>query len=359
MLQVQELQALDAQKAACEKVKESAFLGYAVWNVMDHHDGGSGPQLTRNALNKRPLIPSHVNNLVNRFSQGKQPLLDANCIVVGVRKEWLLISSLVTRVQDLQLDTHIQWLPTAHGQSAILYNGQHRIEANLKRIKQYMDLKKSGEKNRVGAPQVQELAEYLSREKYWGVKLFDIGLYLVHHCCPFGTHSGDPFSRVGTIAESRWHYEIEYELVSNALVFKNDSSEQTLVFTLNMLRTQQPDELETFCQTLQPMKLRGILQQVLLDPWLRQILIRLYEYNVFAIAKELTHRMYNLWNGHKGVVGGVCLFPTIFLCITMSKTIFADHAVHARVWPTTPGLPLHSCQTAVIQTPPPAQSHYP
>lgn len=80
------------------------------------------------------------------------------------------------------------------------------------------------------------------------------------------------------------------------------------MFLLRLIRRHQqvnPDTLEPFVQSLRADGQRDIIQQILLDTRLRQVLLDLYDYEVFAIAKELSVKEYQKWNGQTGVIGGV------------------------------------------------------
>lgn len=78
------LQSIDDKMTQCEALKKNAFLGYAVFNVIDPQDGGAGPMLRKNHLNTRPLSKPHIKTLVESFKAGKKSLILENHIFIGM-----------------------------------------------------------------------------------------------------------------------------------------------------------------------------------------------------------------------------------------------------------------------------------
>ena len=164
---------------------QECVLGYAKMNVISPADNGHGPTLITNTWNKRPLIQGHVESLATLFKeQGKKPFAQENCLTVGICKSWLQDPK--TLSQTAKVLSTVQWSAQALQQEALLFNGQHRLEANLYNIEGTLKATKDLEESLDHCSpdqladiktKIARLEEITEAEAYWGVKFLDMGMW--------------------------------------------------------------------------------------------------------------------------------------------------------------------------------------
>ncbi len=191
---MQRLQELDKSKANIQQTVAQAFLGYASLNVVDPQDGGEGPVLVKNTINPRKLDDSHVNKLVKSMqTNGKTAFTDDHCICICVRKSMIAnLGDLVVDIKQLNEGSRVVWTSAAKTMQAVVANGQHRMEANIvKSLNQHLLLQKIQKDNSLqdeNKTRYLELKTAFEKEKFWGVKLFDLDKCFCMHCLPTLTH---------------------------------------------------------------------------------------------------------------------------------------------------------------------------
>lgn len=103
-----------------------------------------------------------------------------------MKKAWLDVGKLVTHPAQLKASSIVSWTPEATQNEAVLYNGQHRMEANILRMKDILKIQKAMEDKYHQEDhtesqledihtKLEELTTGLKTEKFWGVQLFDLG----------------------------------------------------------------------------------------------------------------------------------------------------------------------------------------
>lgn len=304
------LQSLDNKMSAWETTKSQAFLGYAAFNVIDKADGGKGPQLKKNNFNNRLIDEKFIKELTEAMNRGKQPFLPQNLITIGVKKEWLDTAQLLSNPSELSSTSYIHWTPLALTQEAVLFNGQHRLEANIRRVKDcistYQAISTKSSNNLVQDQKLQSqlklLEEKLQQEKYWGVELYDLGK-LVITLCKYPSLC----NLLDVIAQSELKDFVQFNLASNRQVLKTDTEEQSFIFILNLLRPHLPSQRDEVNQhLLQQGTKKSILKNLLTDKHHRDFMINLMEYEGFSHDRELKlSTLCTTWDSRTGVIGGV------------------------------------------------------
>lgn len=74
---------------------------------------------------------------------------------------------------SLTFGTRVRWLDGAHDQDMVLYNGQHRLEANGQLIRDAIQVLANS--NFSGSPR-ESLETSVHESRFWGVKFYDLGM---------------------------------------------------------------------------------------------------------------------------------------------------------------------------------------
>ncbi|KAJ3535148.1 hypothetical protein NM688_g7018 [Phlebia brevispora] len=284
---------LDEAKSEVMKALDGCFLGYAAWNCYGPTQDEAYPKLVRNDFNKRPEDKMHVNHITDDMNRrGKQAYTAENCIAIGVYPDMLDITKLLSSAANLNSNNVICWTDVAKDKTAVLFNGQHRIAANLQRIQQQQEALESiqnilaqGSTSKTSAlkQQAEDLEKLLIGASFWGVKLYNLD----------------------AIASSLYKFTIQAELVANATVMKKDTQEQDLIFYLNLIRAQPLETRDAFARQTGANHKNSVILHASQDKILRDALLCMTEYAGFCYAKELTNSLIGSWSGNTGVLGGL------------------------------------------------------
>jgi hypothetical protein len=107
---------------------KDATLGYALMTLLDESDLGTGPRLTTQTINPRAIDLKYAKSFKRSVAQkGLQNKKVENAIVVGVRKEWVDMTSLQPMHEGIYSNMVVWTKPHFPTERSILFNGNHRL----------------------------------------------------------------------------------------------------------------------------------------------------------------------------------------------------------------------------------------
>lgn len=192
LIEVKTILSVETEKEAARADRKKACIGFGAWKITKPADGHTGPALTPRMFNQRQVTDKAVKNLADIISRNGREVYDIkNVLTVGIRRKWVDSTKLVkpTALQTLGDHSRIAWTAEAMGQTALLLNGQHRIEANMLPIKKAQlrleEITKTmckftaGEDKYIALDRkLDELNNAIEKLSYWGVELIDLGKLL-------------------------------------------------------------------------------------------------------------------------------------------------------------------------------------
>lgn len=184
-----------------KKVLDENRLGYAIMNITQSHDDGSGPIFQEKLLNPRDYTSKTIQELYKRVqSAGVQNLLKKNTIKIIVNPAYIDTASLsptspsfvnsstfMIPLADLN-PYRVKWTSLAkEGKEAVLANGRHRItmvkrfynhplEDQVAFYKKELQKSSLGEKRRTEYKNIKsKLEDQITQESLWLVEFYDYG----------------------------------------------------------------------------------------------------------------------------------------------------------------------------------------
>ncbi|KAF8134833.1 hypothetical protein EV363DRAFT_1447645 [Boletus edulis] len=209
---------------------KEATLGYALMTFVDSNDMGSGPKLVTQTINPHSINLKYSRNFKQSVSQkGLQNRKVENAIVVGVKKEWLDMSSL-EHMHEGVYENSVIWTKSSFPKEiSILYNGNHRFH--------YESLLKlsTAEEKQLNETTVNTLELELRQQGVWLVRFMDLAI--IQQC-------EDPAV-------------LEHHLATNSTLANLEDTEdikvsQVLLMMASMSQPQRDSHVASLCAQLMP-----------------------------------------------------------------------------------------------------------